>query len=98
MIEASKESADDFAVKILTPESLVWEGRAESLSSINSAGPFDILPQHANMITIIEKSPIEITSTGGNRKFTFEKAIISVKHGDVTIYANIAAGSYTSQK
>ena len=76
----------------------MWEGRAEALSSVNSAGPFDIWPDHANMITIIEKNPIEITGVGGNRKFTFEKAIVSVKEGDVTIYANIATGAYTEQK
>ena len=95
----SSTEQNDFPVRIQTPESLVWEGRAESLSSVNSAGPFDILPQHANMITIIEKQPIEVSSKGGSRRFTFDKAVVSVQNGAVTIFANIATGgAYTKEK
>ena len=82
---------DTFAVRIQTPESLVWQGSALSLSTTNSAGRFDILPLHANMITIIERQPIEIVTTAGNRKFVFEKAVLAVKSSDVYIYANISA-------
>lgn len=87
---------DDFAVRVQTPDALVWEGRAEALSSKNSAGPFDILPDHANMITIIEGEPIEIESSGGSRKFIFEKAVIEVKDGSVIIYANLIRGGKRS--
>ncbi len=78
-------------VRIQTPESLVWEGNALSLSATNSAGPFDILPQHANMITIIEGNPIEVVTTFGTRKFVFDKAVLAVKDDSVSIYANISA-------
>ena len=43
------------------------------------------------MITIIERQPIEIVTTAGNRKFVFEKAVLAVKNSDVYIYANISA-------
>ena len=80
-----------FGVKIQTPESIVWEGAARSISTENSAGRFDILPQHANMITIIEGHPIEIVTMYGNRKFVFEKAVLVVKDNAVSVYANISA-------
>ena len=88
-------------VKIQTPNSIVWEGEADIVSSINSSGAFDVLPDHANMITIVEKTPIQITSQGGNRNFTFEKAIISLQDNNLHVYANIEpaqnSGSSTNQ-
>ena len=89
--KAAEQSENYIPVKIQTPDSIVWEGRADSISSENSAGPFDILPMHGNMITIIDGKPIEVASAGGTRKFTFEKAVITVRDGAVTIYANIGA-------
>ena len=87
----TQQETTSFTVRLQTPESLVWEGQALSLSSTNSAGRFDILPQHANMITIIEKQPIEIVTLNGNRKFLFDKAVLAVKDNTVFIYANISA-------
>ena len=84
-------------VRIQTPDSLVWEGSALAITATNSAGTFDILPQHANMITIIEKQPIEIVTSTGNRKFVFEKAVLAVKDNSVSIYANISAGKSQSE-
>lgn len=89
MREAQKAGENSFAVRIQTPESIVWEGKALSMSTANSAGRFDILPQHANMITIIDKQPIEIITTNGNRKFVFDKAVLAVNAGAVSIYSNI---------
>ena len=80
---------DSFRVTIRTPDNIVFQGRATSLSSINNKGPFDILPEHANMITLIENSPINIITDSGTRKFVFEKAVISVRDNTVSIYANI---------
>lgn len=45
-------------VKILSPTQTIFEGEALSVSSVNSAGKFDILPYHANFITLVQKSPV----------------------------------------
>jgi len=92
MTAKSEQQVDtrSFPIRIQTPESIVWEGRGLSLSTTNSAGRFDLLPQHANMITIVEREPIEIVTSAGNRKFVFEKAVLAVKDNSVTIYANIS--------
>ena len=84
-------------MRIQTPESLVWQGEALSLSTSNSSGHFDILPQHANMITIIERQPIEVVTSDGNRKFVCEKAVLAVENNDVHIYANISVEKIESE-
>ena len=45
-------------VKILSPTQTIFEGEALSVSSVNSTGKFDILPYHANFITLIQKNPV----------------------------------------
>src|SRR4051812_30790494 len=87
--EGAKE--DTFRVTIRTPESMVFQGRARSISSKNNAGAFDILPEHANMITLIDGQEINIATETGTRKFIFEKAVLAVKDNSVSIYANISS-------
>lgn len=45
-------------VKILSPTQTIYDGPALSVSSTNSSGKFDILPYHANFITLVQKSPV----------------------------------------
>jgi len=44
-------------VKISTPTEVLWEGEAASVSSVNSQGTFDILPKHANFVTLVKGDP-----------------------------------------
>lgn len=50
--------ANALKVKILSPTQTIYDGEALSVSSTNSTGKFDILPFHANFITLIQKSSI----------------------------------------
>ena len=45
-------------VKIISPTQTIFEGEAVSISSVNSLGKFDILPFHANFISLVRKDPI----------------------------------------
>lgn len=77
-------------VRILSPQQLILETDAQSVSSKNLQGPFDILPQHTNFITMVENSPIIIRTP--NQKpstFTFPLAIVTVSENKVNIYTYI---------
>ena len=76
-------------VSISSPEKIVWEGEADALTSENSKGSFDVLPGHANFITIIEKKPIIVRRIDGEKEFTFPTAILYVRANNVTVYTNI---------
>lgn len=47
-------------VKIISPTQTIFDGEAYSISSVNSLGKFDILPFHANFITLVQKAPITL--------------------------------------
>jgi F0F1-type ATP synthase epsilon subunit len=65
---------------------VVWSGEATAVSSINSQGEFDILPQHANFITLIEGHPIYIAQTTGRRELVYPAAVIYAESDKVSIY------------
>jgi F0F1-type ATP synthase epsilon subunit len=74
-------------VSISSPSHFIWQGNADAVSSINTKGPFDILPEHTNFITIIENKPIIIRSGKEKKDFLFERAVIYTYSNYVSIYA-----------
>lgn len=77
-------------VRILSPQQLVLDTQAISLSSKNSQGSFDILPQHANFITLVENSSISVKPLEGKDLiFKFPLAIIFNSNNQVNIYTYI---------
>lgn len=77
-------------VRIISPQQLILDTEASSISSRNAQGPFDILPQHANFITIIEDSLIVVRTRGQKPlMFKFPQAIILTRENKVDIYTYI---------
>lgn len=67
---------------------VVWEGEATSVSSTNSQGPFDILPQHANFITIIKNQPLHIVRPNKEKKtMQLTQAVLLVQDDTVSVYS-----------
>lgn len=78
-------------VKIISPRRIVFEGKAYSVSSKNSAGVFDILPSHANFVSFIEDQPIKIHKDDGSwQEFKFNFAIVYNNNNQVKIYTEIS--------
>lgn len=64
-------------VKIMSPTQTIFDGEVLSISSVNSTGKFDILPYHANFITLISKNPVilRIRKKGMEGKVLVAKAL-----------------------
>ena len=77
-------------IRISTPREVLFEGEAESVSSVNADGPFDILPMHANFITFVQKQKFVLRLVEGQTKeFLFDFAIVYNKDNQVNIYTDI---------
>lgn len=77
-------------VRIVSPRGVIFEGQATSVSSKNSIGSFDILPQHANFITIVENQPISVIKADTTHEdFHFDLAIIYTRNNQVNVYTDI---------
>lgn len=73
-------------VAINSPEKVIWEGRALSVTSTNSKGVFDVLPHHANFITIIENKPILIQTGTRTLTYTFRMCLMYARDNYVYAY------------
>lgn len=74
-------------VRIISPQELILDTDADSVSSKNLQGSFDILAQHANFITMVENSPLIIRSKNQKPKtFNFPMAIIMAADNRVNIF------------
>ena len=90
---AHRTMTDLLAVAIYTPEGTLWSGDAESVSSVNSEGPFDILPDHANFLTLIARAPISIVAQDGMKEFSLERAVLYISGNVVSVYASVRTPS-----
>jgi len=80
---------DLLSVRVNSPERVLWEGTALSVSSKNAQGPFDILPLHTNFVSIIENEKIKINTGSEIKEYTFPHSVIYVHSNHVYIYTNI---------
>lgn len=81
-------------VRVSSPEEIIFTGEALAVSSTNSFGKFDILPFHANYVTIVENQPITIRLLNKQfLTFKFPLAIIYISQNKVGIYTDIQFSS-----
>ncbi len=73
-------------VTIQTREDRVYKGQAQSVTSLNKTGRFDILPYHANFISLIEKYVILQEKDGSKKQFEIGIGVIRVEEDSVHIY------------
>lgn len=80
---------DTLKIRITRATELLWEGEAKSVTSKNVDGPFDVLPMHANFVTLIRGEPIQIQQTDGKEiTYSFKYSVMYVQGNIVKIYAD----------
>lgn len=78
-----------FNLKIASREGVIFEGKASSITSYNSKGKFDVLAQHANFISLLQKSVQIIDISGNTKEVKFDNALMKVYQNQVSIYMGI---------
>lgn len=81
-------------VTVKNPERTEFEGMAAAISSSNERGTFDILPFHANFISIIKEVLIIHQPDGKELKIPLQHGVIKA-HEDVV---HVLIGIETSEK
>lgn len=76
-------------VKIFDKSKVFYEGGAWAVSSTNEIGPFDILSEHANFITVFREYVTVHKDEKNMQKFDFEKGIFHVRSNIVEVYVGI---------
>ena len=76
-------------VTIRDRQGLIFGGEAESVSSVNDKGPFDVLPLHANFISLIKKEVVLHLRGSVDKPLAVEGGVIRVKDNLVEVYLGI---------
>lgn len=76
-------------LRIIAPTSIVFEGDVDSVSAANQVGPFDVLPGHANLFTLLTGGPVVIRQNSDRQVLSVQKGIMKVQDDRVTVYANV---------
>lgn len=67
----------------------VFSGKVHTVSSVNSIGPFDILPLHANMVTTIQEKIIVQPTSGGQKNIPIKNGLLRVTKNNVEIFLGL---------
>jgi len=78
-------------VQVKSPENIVFEGEADAITSVNERGRFDVLPFHANFISII-KDVLVVREKGGKmNEIKIDGGVIKANENKIFIFLGIEA-------
>jgi F0F1-type ATP synthase epsilon subunit len=77
-------------VQVRSRQGLVFEGDLYAVSSYNTAGLFDVLPQHTNFISMIQKKVILRQMDGRTDEIGVENGVMMVENNRVMVFLGVA--------
>jgi F0F1-type ATP synthase epsilon subunit len=86
---ASKDQALSMHVKVYSPFKIYFDGTAQSISAVNDTGPFDILPQHHNFMTLLNPCEVVVRTATTQDKLQINKGIMHVKADQVIVFLDV---------
>jgi F0F1-type ATP synthase epsilon subunit len=87
--QAQQQDAKSMHVKVYSPFKVYFDDQAQSISAVNGTGPFDILPQHHNFMTLLDPCDIAIRTRGEERKIRISRAVMHVKANQVIVFLDV---------
>jgi len=77
-------------VKIYAPFKVYYDGPAASVTAVNRVGPFDVLPNHHNFISLLQPSNVVVRAPG-KEDFTLKvtRGVIHVKADEVKVFLDV---------
>ena len=84
-----KPQSETLKVTIRDRRSVMFSGSVKSLSSINSVGEFDVLPEHANFVSLIKDKVILNKDSSNPKIFELDVGLVNVDEVGVNVYVGI---------
>lgn len=76
-------------LKIVSPEKMVYEGKVERVLVPGTMGAFEILNDHAPIISTLQKGTVEYGSAGSKKQLNIISGFVEVQKNKVTICVEI---------
>jgi F-type H+-transporting ATPase subunit epsilon len=76
-------------IEIITPEEKIYEGDIKSVRVPGKKGSFQVLNDHAPIISTLHKGPVFVVDKAGNkREFDITGGVIEVKANKIILLAD----------
>lgn len=90
-VQPTVMSAEKMHLKVRNRGKVLFDDDVKALSSRNDAGAFDILPEHANFISLINRKLIVHKLDGNTHEIPLSNGIIKVKDNAIRCYIDLLA-------
>ena len=81
-----------FHLKVYAPFNVYFDGEVKSVSAVNSTGPFDVLANHHNFLTLLNPCDITIRKDEQGAEpivIKISKGIMQIKKNDVVVFLDV---------
>ncbi len=76
-------------VYVGSPDRVLYDGQAHSISTVDEKGPLDVLPAHENFISIIQDHVSLIDTNDKKQEFKLEAGVLHVNENQVEIFIGV---------
>lgn len=76
-------------LKIVSPEKVVYDGPIEKVLVPGTMGQFEILDNHAPLISSLEKGNIVYTTSEGQKSFAITGGFVAIKKNAVNVCVEV---------
>lgn len=76
-------------LRIVSPEKVVFDGEVENVTVPGTLGSFEILKDHAPIISSLEKGTVEYTTKEGRHQMEIEGGFVEVKRNEVSLCVEV---------
>jgi F-type H+-transporting ATPase subunit epsilon len=78
-------------LKIVSPEKIEFDGTVESVLVPGTMGQFEILTDHAPIISTLQNGVVEFTTTTGKRQLEIQGGFVAVQKNEVSLCVELKA-------
>ena len=79
-------------LEIITPDRKIFEGEVESAKFPGSSGFFQVLNNHAPLISSLEKGPVSYQTKNGEFQVLVDGGVVEVLNNKITVLAESVTG------
>ncbi|MBO0939434.1 ATP synthase F1 subunit epsilon [Fibrella sp. HMF5335] len=72
---------------IITPDRKVFSGEASSVTFPGSEGQFQVLNDHAPLVSTLARGPVTVVTATGQQMFTVDGGVVEVLRNKVLVLA-----------
>ena len=74
-------------LEIITPDGQVYQGEVESAAFPGTLGTFQVLQNHAPIISSLNKGPLAYVDQEGAHKYEIDGGVVEVLNNKITVLA-----------